>query len=280
MKTALITGAASGIGLALTKVCLEKDFTVVMVDINAEKLKETAQELNQQFPKRIFEKVCDITNADAVNQLAQEVFHDLKQLDWLFNNAGIIGHLAPIWELKSEQVQEVFAVNVLGMTHVIQAFMPFFLQQKSAHIINMASLYGVCTSSQVAPYTMSKHAVLALSESLYFDLQRLEKPINVSIVFPSFTDTALLQSNNPSSFKHSLNSFMAHSKPALELAHQIINDVEQKKFYIFPDKEVKVYAKERIESMLNQEQPKINAVEQLMGSLIRRNEKNRNKTRH
>ncbi len=283
MNVALITGAASGIGLALSIVCLHKGFTLVMVDKDETKLNEEARKLNEQFPNRVLSKVCDLTQAQAVNQLADDLFQELPYINWIFNNAGIIGALAPIWELKPEQVEQVFAVNVYGMIHVIQAFIPFlFKQEKPAHIINMASLYAVCTSSQVAPYSMSKHAVLALSESLYFDLQRLAKPIDVSVVLPSFTDTSLLitspSSNEPSPFQHSLNLLLAHSRPAMDVATYIINEVEQKKFYIFPDKEVKEYAEERVNAMMNQDKPHVNSIEKLMTSLIKRDEKKRNKS--
>lgn len=277
----LITGAASGIGLALSLVCLQKEHTVIMIDKDEAKLQEEAKKLSAQFPNRIVSKHCDLTQAQAVNQLAYELYHELPHIDWIFNNAGIIGSLAPIWELKPEQIQHVFAVNVFGMTNIIQAFMPFlFAQEKPAHIINMASLYAICSSSQVASYSMSKHAVLALSESLHFDLQRLAKPINVSVVLPSFTDTSLLSpqaTDTPSPFQHSLNLLMAHSKPTMDVAEQIIKEVEQKKFYIFPDTEVKTYAEERVSAMILQDKPHVNAVEKVLTSLIRRDEKRRKK---
>jgi len=282
MNVALITGAASGIGLALSIVCLQKGFTVILVDKDEPRLNEEARKLNQQFPNQVLSKVCDLTQAQAVNQLAEGLFEELPYINWIFNNAGIIGALAPIWELKPEQVEQVFAVNVYGMTHVIQAFIPFlFKQEKPAHVINMASLYAVCTSSQVAPYSMSKHAVLALSESLYFDLQRLAKAINVSVVFPSFTDTSLLTSptsNEPTPFQHSLNLLLAHSRPAMDVAEHIINEVEQKKFYIYPDKEVKEYAEQRVGAMMDQDKPHVNNIEKLVTSLIKRDEKKRKKS--
>ena len=125
----------------------------------------------------------------------------------------------------------------------------------------------------MASYAMSKHAVLALSESLYFDLQRQEKPVDVSVVFPSFTDTALLANKpaeNASAFYHSLNSLLAHSRPALDVAEHIIREVGQKRFYILPDKEVKGYSEERIKAIIQQENPHINNIEKLLGSLLKR----------
>lgn len=277
MNIVFITGAASGIGLALTTVCLQKKFTVIMVDKDEEKLHETVLQLSKQFPKQILSKICDVTQVAAVNALAQELSQEVPHIHWIFNNAGIIGHLSPIWDLTAEQVHQVLSVNLYGMIHIIQAFIPLLFKQNiPSHIINIASLYALCSGAQLAPYSMSKHAVLALSESLFFDLKRLEKPIDVSVVFPSFTDTALLSTpTTHSTFHDSLSSLLAHSRPALEVAHHIIQEVEQKRFYIFPDKEVKGYCEERVNAMVAQEEPHINNIEKLITSLIKRNDRNK-----
>lgn len=272
MKVAVITGAANGIGLALTKVHLQKNITVVMVDKDQAKLQEEAERFKSEFPNQVLAIRCNVTLIDEVKHLAQEIEKQVGRIDWIYNNAGIIGQLAPIWDLEAQQVQQVFNVNVHGMVHMIQAFMPFLFKQNfRAHIVNVASLYALCTGSQTAPYSMSKHAVLALSESLYFDLQRLEKPVDISVVFPSFTDTGLLSHPGKQSIFHEvLQSLLTHSRPALDIAEHIVKEVEQKKFYIFPDKEVKAYCEERTKAMLLQEEPHRTEVEKLMGALMKR----------
>ncbi|MFJ1268152.1 SDR family NAD(P)-dependent oxidoreductase [Legionella lytica] len=278
MKVAVITGAANGIGLALTQIHLEQDHTVVMVDKDSTKLHQEAKHLQTQFSGKILPIACDVTQADEVKALAQQTQHKLGRIDWLYNNAGIIGQLAPVWDLNAEQVKQVMNVNLHGMMHVIQAFTPFLFQQDfRSHIINMASLYALCAGSQTAPYSMSKHAVLALSESLYFDLHRLDKPVDVSVIFPSFTDTGLLSNpaNGESSLHGALQSLLAHSRPAMDIAQHIMHEVAQKKFYIFPDKEVKGYCEERTQAMLNQENPHATNVEKLMAALIKRQEARR-----
>lgn len=273
-KVAIITGAASGIGLALSQICLQKELSVVMVDKNYDKLQNEAQNLSDQYPNQIHSFQCDVTKPQEVEQLAQEIEKNIGPISWIFNNAGIIGDLAPVWELKPAQIHQVMEVNLYGMIHMIQAFVPILLKQSCpAHIINMASLYALCSGSQMASYSMSKHAVLALSESLYFDFQRLEKPIHVSVVFPSFTDTSLLsnpQSTTNSTAHHSLNSLLAHSRPAIDVALHIIQEVEQHRFYILPDKEVKGYCEERTHAIVQQTMPHRNNVEKLISSLFNR----------
>lgn len=274
MKVAVITGAASGIGLALSQVHLEKDAFVVMVDKDEPKLSHEAEQFSTLFPNQVLAIPCDITKAAQVTQLREKIVEHCERLDWLYNNAGIIGNIAPLWELSAAQINRVFEVNLFGMVQVIQEFIPtLFNQNFRSHIINMASMYALCSGSQLAPYSMSKHAVLALSESLYFDFKRMEKPVDLSIVFPSFTDTGLI-SNSKAEVNHSLhdslNSLLSHSRPALEVAAHIIQEVERKQFYILPDKEVKGYCEARSQSILLQENPHINNVEKLMLSLARR----------
>lgn len=274
MKVALITGAASGIGHALSLVYLQKGVRVVLVDKNLAKLQIEAEQLTIQFPGQVTAIPCDVTNPLEVEHLAQQTYELMGQVDWIYNNAGIIGTLAPIWELQPKQINDVMNVNLNGMIHIIRSFIPFLFQQKNpSHIINMASLYALCSGSQMAPYSMSKHAVLALSESLHFDLKRLEKAVDVSVVFPSFTDTSLLSNSNSdhsSSFQSTLSSLLSHSRPAQEVAQHIIQEVEKKKFYILPDKEVKGYCDERTKAILLQETPHVNSVEKLISSLVKR----------
>lgn len=273
MKVAVITGAASGIGLALSQVHLKQGNSVVMVDNNKAKLTQEAKQLTLHFPGKVFPVSCDVSKNTEVIELVEQIKQKPGYVDWIYNNAGIIGQLAPVWEVDIEQIHRLIDVNLYGLIHIIQAFIPFlFKQDRRAHIINMASLYALCAGSQTASYTMSKHAVLALSESLYFDLAQLNKPIDVSVVFPSFTDTGLLSNTleTNSSFHNRLQSLLSHSRPALETAEHIVQAVAQKKFYIFPDQEVKEYCEERIQALLAEQKPHLTPVEKLMTALMQR----------
>ncbi|KTD60791.1 SDR family NAD(P)-dependent oxidoreductase [Legionella shakespearei] len=273
MKVAVITGAASGIGLALSLVCLQRDMAVVMVDKDSVKLDNEATRLTAQYPDQILCVPCDVTKPLEIEELLVAVDKKLGRVDWIFNNAGIIGNLAPVWDLKPEHIHQVMDVNLYGMIHMIRVFMPYLIKQDNpAHIINMASLYALCSGSQMAAYSMSKHAVLALSESLHFDIQRMGHRVDVSVVFPSFTDTSLLSkpSEVDATFQNTLNSLLAHSRPAEDVALHVVQEVEHKKFYILPDKEVKGYCEDRTKAILLQENPHVNSIEKLMGSLMKR----------
>ncbi len=278
---AVITGAASGIGLALTESCLKRGMQVVMADMAIATLQEQASQLTAKYPNDVVAVACDVTKAHDLLQLRDQTFQHFHRVDWLFNNAGISGNLAPIWELTDTEIRHVFDVNLHGMISGIQAFLPkMFEQTHRSHIINMASLYAVCSGSLMYAYSMSKHAVLALSESLYFDLKRLEKPVDVSVVCPSFVSTQLLESsktskNNP--LHNTMTDLITRSRPASDIAEYIVHEVGMNKFYIMPDKEVSEYCMERARAINESLPPHQHNMEKLVANLDARLAKKQSK---
>lgn len=274
MSVVLVTGAANGIGLALTEVLLKQRATVIMVDKDQSLLSAKYQKLIALYPKKVFFFCADICSDKSVVDL-YNYFKSLSlPLDYIYNNAGIIGPLAPVWEIPLVKINQVMQVNLYGMMRIIQTFIPFLFQQNfESRIINMASLYALCAGAQNSAYSISKHAVLALSESLHADLQLLEKNVQISVCFPSFTATQLLQTkDNPSKFQEKLGDLLSHSKPALDVAQHIVEAVKQNLFYIFPDKEVKEYCSSRVEAMIEQQTPHKNNVEKMLNTLYRRSQ--------
>lgn len=274
-RVAVITGAASGIGLALAKNCLDRGFHVVMADSDITTLQMRTAELMTESSASILAVECDVTHSDSLQTLANQTMAEFKRVDWLFNNAGISGKLAPIWELTDRDVRSVLDVNLHGIIYGIQAFLPhLFLQNHRSHIINISSLYGLCSGSQMSSYAMSKHAVLALSESLYFDLQRLEKPVNVSVACPSFVSTNLLANPLPAeadnSLRETLNELIERSRPACDIAEYIIEQVEKDVFYILPDKEVKEYCEQRTRAIVEELPPHKYSIEKIIAALSKR----------
>jgi NAD(P)-dependent dehydrogenase (short-subunit alcohol dehydrogenase family) len=184
-RVSVITGAASGIGYALAEACVEQHMHVVMVDQSAAALQNKAQLLRAKAHCEILELVCDVRHFVEVQQTAEIIWQQFGRVDLLINNAGISGELAPLWEIPLPKIEQVLDVNLHGVLHGVYAFLPYLFQQSHrSHIVNMASFYALCSGSLLGPYAMSKHAILALSESLYFDLKRLHKPVDVSVVCP------------------------------------------------------------------------------------------------
>lgn len=269
-RVAVITGAASGIGLALTKACLKAGMQVVMADIDLPLLQKQVDELGPQ----VLARHCDVSHAEDLKNLALDTLAATQRVDYLFNNAGISGPMVPLWELNQEDIRKVMEVNLYGVLHGIQAFLPLMFQQSHpAHIINMASLYGLCSGSRMAAYAMSKHAILALSESLYFDLQSAGKAINVSVVCPSFVSTQLLSNSMPaesSNFHGMLCDLMDRSRPAEDVADYILREVQKNTFYILPDKEVTTYCEQRTKAIVEQQPPYVHNLEKVVEAISRR----------
>lgn len=278
-KLAVITGAASGIGLALVKECIAQAMDVVMVDNADHILAEQVSQVKKSAVTEVIGFTCDVAQVSEVQQLAQQVFHQFERVDLLINNAGISGQLAPIWQMPLEQVHRVLDVNLYGVIHGVQAFLPRMLQQQGrSQLVNMASVYGLCSGSQMSAYAMSKHAVVALSESLYFDLQRMALPVDVSVVCPSFVDTRLLVNSKPSEankLHDLLTSMVSHSRSAEAVAAAIMREIIQKKFYILPDKEVKNYCEARVEAIVAQNPPSEHSLEKVIAALSLRAEQSK-----
>lgn len=273
-KVVIVTGAASGIGLALVKACIQEGMCVVMADIAKTTLHEQAELLRASSQTEILEVVCDVAKLEDVVQLAKQTYEHFEHVDILINNAGISGQLAPFWELTEQHIRHVMDVNLYGVVHGLHIFLPLMFKQKQrSSIVNMASFYGLCSGSQMSAYAMTKHAIVALSESLYFDLKRLNKPIDLSVVCPSFANTQLLANSAPASFDkfHSMvGNLMERSRPAEDIAACILREVKNKTFYILPDKEVKDYCEQRTNAIINQFAPHEHSVEKIIAALSRR----------
>ena len=273
-KVAIITGAASGIGFALAKACLLDDMHGVMADISESTLCDSVKELSELSQASILGVVCDVSKWEDVNQLAKQTVERFNRVDILINNAGISGHLAPLWELPKDHVRQVLDINLHGVLHGVQSFLPImFKQNHRSQIVNIASVYGLCSGSQMAAYAMSKHAIVALSESLYFDLRRLDKPVDVSVVCPSFANTNLLLNSAPAhddKLHHMVSDLMARCRPADDVADCILREVKNKTFYILPDKEVKDYCMQRTQAIIDQSMPNAHSLEKIIASLSKR----------
>ncbi len=273
----VITGAASGLGFELSTCYAKKGYNIVMADIDTTRLCDAVELLSAQYEADILGVICDVTKRDKVELLVRQCMDHFKRIDILINNAGVSGHFAPIWDLTTEHIRHVMDVNVHGIIHGIQAFMPIMAKQTHrAQIVNMASVYGLCSGSQMAAYAMSKHAVVALSESLHFDVRRLDMPVDVSVICPSFADTPLLVNSAPQAddrFHAMMQSLLAHSRPAAEVAEHIVADIAKRSFYILPDREVKAYCQQWVDALVMQEEPHQHSLEKIISSLWRREQR-------
>jgi len=186
-KVAVVTGAGSGIGAALSKAFAADGMSVVCADIDEASAKATAESIRDGA----LAVQTDVAEPDSVAALADTAFDRFGQVDVLFNNAGVFqGGLA--WERSLEDWHWTFGVNVFGIIHGIKFFVPRMIAQGTeGHVVNTASVAAFVAGATSGPYVVSKCAAFSLTESLALDLAAVGSKIGASVLTPSSFDTGI-----------------------------------------------------------------------------------------
>ncbi len=179
-KTMLVTGGGSGMGRELVLQLLARECNVIAIDINADALQETAR-LACNDKDLLTTYVVDITNRDAVNELADRM-QQTSNIDGIINNAGIIQPFLKLNDTSFDVVKRVFNINFFGTLNVIKAFLPHLLTRPEAHVVNVSSMGGFMPVAGQGIYGASKAAIKIMSESLGSELT--DTNVRVTIVFP------------------------------------------------------------------------------------------------
>lgn len=167
---AVITGAGAGIGMGLARHAAALGMTVVLADIDADAVAAARDELCAAGGSAV-DVVCDVRDPDAMRELAEQTYRDIGAVRLLVNNAGVeqFGYL---WDTPVTNWRRVVDINVSGVFHGVRAFLPKMMAtDEQAWVWNLSSVGAVLAIPLQAPYIMSKHAVLALTECLYLDVQ-------------------------------------------------------------------------------------------------------------
>ncbi|MEB3338713.1 MAG: SDR family oxidoreductase [Leptolyngbyaceae bacterium] len=176
----LITGVSQGLGLAMTEQFIERGHTV----FGCARSTDAIAQLNQRFGAPHQFAVVDVANAQQVESWAKELLFGQEPPDLLLNNAALINHLAPLWQIPTEEFSQLIDVNIKGVFHIIQAFVPAMVKRQRGIIVNFSSGWGRSTSPQVAPYCASKWAIEGLTQALAEELPRgmAAIPLNPGII--------------------------------------------------------------------------------------------------
>ncbi len=187
-----MTGAASGIGLALSDRLAREGASVLMTDVDGASLEGRVAELAASGAD-VSGFVADLTDPAAVQRLAETAFARLGTVDVLCNNAGVVGPVGrPVWEVPPERLRAVMEVNHWAHLYVARAFLPRLLAEgRPAHLVHTASMSAFVVGAASAGYAMSKHADVALARSLRADLAGT--PVRVSVLCPGRVDTPLVR---------------------------------------------------------------------------------------
>lgn len=205
-KVAVVTGAASGIGLALSKRFAQEGMKIVLADIEAGALADATAAIQANGGTAIAVQT-NVMREDEVKRLADTTFDTWGNVHVLCNNAGVSAgaNVDGVWSFATEDWNWVLGVNFWGVLHGIRHFVPRMLEKAEAgHIVNTASVAGLATVGGIAPpYTISKHGVVALSELLYKDLKTRQSKLSASVLCPGWVNTRIADSarNRPDELK-------------------------------------------------------------------------------
>lgn len=190
-QVAVVTGAATGIGFALADALLRKGLHVAVTDRDAQALDRAAARLRSGGGEVLPIQV-DVTDAESLIALRASVEKTYGGVDVLCNNAGLYNVLQPIWCVDVAGWRKLFEVNFWGVVNGIQAFMPGFIERGRGHVLNTASMGGLTIVPGSGAYGASKHAVVAMSETLRADLDAAgHSAIGVTVLCPGLVRTAM-----------------------------------------------------------------------------------------
>lgn len=277
-KVAVITGAASGLGRELAIAGAEQGMKLVLADVQIDALHQLKEELIQrgQQDMKVIALPYDVSKSDEVKALAEATVSHFGPMHLVFNNAGIgIGGL--IWEHSLADWEWILGVNLWGVIHGIQTFTPLMLEfaaqdeHYQGHIINTASIAGLLNSPTMGAYNASKHAVVSLSESLFHDLQLVNKAVGCSVLCPYFMPTNIDKSHQlrPDQFKNEsdltvsqrLSQAMTERTIATgtvtprQMALNTFDAIRDDQFYIYSDVKPLAEVRTRMEAILDGSNP-------------------------
>lgn len=266
-RMAVITGAGSGIGRALAVSCAQRGMRLLLADIDEAGLAAT-QALVER-PDTLTLRV-DVSRADDVAAMADLAFRHTDDVGLLFNNAGVASG-GWIWETTPQDWQWLIGVNLMGVVHGIQSFVPRMLKQQApGHIVNTASAAGLLSVPAGSAYCATKHGVVTLSECLLHELKAKAAPIGVSVLCPSFvpTDIAGSERHRPDSLRQPGKPHVPRDETmeramnaaplsAEQVAEITLQGVEQGEFYILPHGDVRKGVSRRLAAIVEGREPAV-----------------------
>lgn len=274
-RTAVITGAGSGIGAALAAVAGAEGMNLVLADINQADLEAVAGRI---AAPAIAVMTADVSDSDAVQALADLAWGHFGEVSLLCNNAGVVpgGRHRRVWEYSPEDWRWAFGVNVDGVVNGIRSFVPRMLAQgQPGHVLNTASVAGFVSGSGSAVYGASKHAVVRITEALYAGLRDENAAIGVTMLCPGLVATRIYdaersrpahlratdgQPEEADELQAIAGSLYRNAPSAEEVAALAFEGIRNDQLYVFTSSRFDEPIRARTESILTRSNPEFESL--------------------
>lgn len=249
-KVAVVTGGASGLGLAMAHRFADAGMNVVLGDIEAEPL-AMAEAAIAEKGVRVLPLRTDVAKADEIEALAERAYGEFGAVHVLCNNAGVGGSPGAMWELSQADWEWTIDVDLWSVVHGVRSFVPRMIESgDEAHVVNTASIAGMVSGAVGGPYTVAKFGVVALSEQLYYELGRAGHDIGVSVLCPGFVNTGIYDSDrnrqaeygesavpvpaSPSPIRAALEERRQTMMQPAEISEMVFEAIHDRALYIIP----------------------------------------------
>ena len=270
-KVAVVTGGAGGLGRAMAMHFAREGMHVALADIDQASLDVTAAELRALGVHAIGVRT-DVSKAAEVDALAARVVAELGGVHVVCNNAGI-SPLGAAWENTLADWEWMLGVNLWGVIHGVRAFTPLLLAQDEGHMVNTASVAGLINPPGSAMYNVTKHAVVALTETLFHDLAGRKSKVGCSVLCPAYVPTGIADSErsrpaalaNPGATKSAeqqaredmlKKAVRSGRLSADDIGAAVLAAVKEERFYILTHPRIKGAIQARMEDILEGRSPR------------------------
>ena len=269
-RTAVITGAASGIGLELARRAAAEGMNLVLADIEYARLEEAAATLGLPAERLLLQRT-DVSREAEIAALADAAFTRFGSVHLLCNNAGV-GLTRVTWEHSTADWEWVLGVNLWSVIHGIQHFLPKMLEQgDEGHIVNTSSVAGLLSTPGMAAYNVSKHGVVTLSETLYGELLAAKAKVGVSVLCPAWVPTGIHQSSRnrqdrfgsaapaaglSAAYEERMGQAVKSGRlTAADMASEVFTAVGEGRFYVIPHRKINNAIQLRTDDIMNLRNP-------------------------
>lgn len=269
-KVAVVTGAASGIGNALAQKCLDEGMNVVLADIEEAALERAAEAFAAQGKNTVLPVKTDVSILEEIEALAEKTISEFGAVHLLFNNAGV-GGAPSVLESSQADWEWVMGVNLWSVIHGLRVFGPIMVAQDTeGHIVNTASMAGLIHGG--GAYGVTKHGVVALSESAHFELEQKGSKVKVSVLCPGFVQTNIIDSDRNRQERYSrsdalepteeqqarfdmVTEMINQGMPPAELAEIVFDHIRRERLYILTHDNFNQIVENRTKAILSGENP-------------------------